>query len=272
MRHTQEGFPLEICGVVTQKSRVQKYHRITNVHPDPENHFEMDASEYTQALDSGELIAVVHSHHGDGCTTLPSVADSAQCNEMGVAWVITSCPEGDLRIVQPERLPLIGRPGRWVIKIAGLHSIRNMVSSIITQYHASGGRMERSAFMMITGSVKVLLKTANQFTAICACFSYRHQRTTQEYIAITSYCTIAASYRARIFFRMVSGSHCSHWARFAGGFEMSGLVKIKLSGSLGRRFGVFHEMAVASWPECIRAMSSRLKDLRHSFKAKLDHK
>uniref|UniRef100_A0A6M5C9X8 Minor tail protein n=1 Tax=Vibrio phage Vc1 TaxID=1480731 RepID=A0A6M5C9X8_9CAUD len=62
MRHTQEGFPLEICGVVTQKSRVQKYHRITNVHPDPENHFEMDASEYTQALDSGELIAVVHSH------------------------------------------------------------------------------------------------------------------------------------------------------------------------------------------------------------------
>uniref|UniRef100_A0A6M5CAZ2 Tail assembly protein n=1 Tax=Vibrio phage Vc1 TaxID=1480731 RepID=A0A6M5CAZ2_9CAUD len=55
-------------------------------------------------------------------------------------------------------------------------------------------------------------------------------------------------------------------------FALSGLVKIKLSGSLGRRFGVFHEMAVASWPECIRAMSSGLKDLRHSFKAKLDHK
>lgn len=110
MRHTQEGFPFEICGVVTQKSRVQKYHRITNVHSDPQNHFEMDASEYAQALDIGELIAVVHSHPGDGCTTLPSVADSAQCNEMGVAWVITSWPEGDMRIVQPESLPLIGRP------------------------------------------------------------------------------------------------------------------------------------------------------------------
>lgn len=34
------------------------------------------------------------------------------------------------------------------------------------------------------------------------------------------------------------------------------LVKtIKLSGSLGRRFGVFHNFAVDSFPECIRALS-----------------
>lgn len=32
--------------------------------------------------------------------------------------------------------------------------------------------------------------------------------------------------------------------------------KIKLSGSLGRRFGVFHELAVDSYPEAIRALSA----------------
>lgn len=36
------------------------------------------------------------------------------------------------------------------------------------------------------------------------------------------------------------------------------IKKIKLSGSLGRRFGVFHEMAVDSYPEAIRALSSQV--------------
>lgn len=36
------------------------------------------------------------------------------------------------------------------------------------------------------------------------------------------------------------------------------LKVIKLSGSLGRRFGVFHKMAVDSYPEAIRALSSQV--------------
>ena len=34
---------------------------------------------------------------------------------------------------------------------------------------------------------------------------------------------------------------------------METIKRIKLSGSLGRRFGVFHELAVESYPEAIRA-------------------
>lgn len=37
---------------------------------------------------------------------------------------------------------------------------------------------------------------------------------------------------------------------------MQTLKRIKLSGSLGRRFGVFHELAVDSYPEAIRALSA----------------
>lgn len=108
--HANEVYPHECCGVVTQKGRVQKYHRIDNVHEDPENHFTMDSTQYVEAIDKGEMIAVVHSHTGDGASTMPSAHDACICDEMGVSWVIVSLPEGDLRIVEPEIRPLTGRP------------------------------------------------------------------------------------------------------------------------------------------------------------------
>ena len=40
------------------------------------------------------------------------------------------------------------------------------------------------------------------------------------------------------------------------------LKVIKLSGSLGRRFGVFHKMAVDSYPEAIRALSSQVEGFK----------
>lgn len=43
---------------------------------------------------------------------------------------------------------------------------------------------------------------------------------------------------------------------------MQTLKTIKLSGSLGRRFGVFHELAVDSYPEAIRALSACLEGFK----------
>lgn len=46
------------------------------------------------------------------------------------------------------------------------------------------------------------------------------------------------------------------------------IKKIKLSGSLGKRFGVFHEFAVDSYPDAIRALSSQVsgfKDFMQSY-------
>ncbi|AWD92251.1 tail protein [Escherichia phage vB_EcoS_IME347] len=43
---------------------------------------------------------------------------------------------------------------------------------------------------------------------------------------------------------------------------MSELKKIKLSGSLGKRFGVFHYLAVDSYPEAIRALSSQVEGFK----------
>lgn len=111
-RHAESVYPNECVGVVMQKSRVQKYYPIDNVHSDPENHGEPDAQQYGDAVcdDNGVMIAFVHSHTGDGATTMPSTHDECMCNEFGVPFVIVSLPEGDLRIVEPESPPLIGRP------------------------------------------------------------------------------------------------------------------------------------------------------------------
>ena len=43
---------------------------------------------------------------------------------------------------------------------------------------------------------------------------------------------------------------------------MNNVINIKLSGSLGRRFGVFHKYAVESWPECVRALSSQVEGFK----------
>lgn len=109
-QHAQDVYPNECCGVVTQRGRVQKYTPIDNVHPDPENHFDMDGTQYAEATDERDLVAVVHSHTGDGATTLPSAHDTCMCDEMEVDWVIVSLPEGDMRIVEPQSRPLTGRP------------------------------------------------------------------------------------------------------------------------------------------------------------------
>lgn len=52
---------------------------------------------------------------------------------------------------------------------------------------------------------------------------------------------------------------------------MTSVKTIKLSGSLGRRFGVFHRFAIDSFPEAIRAMSYQVpgfKDFMNSYVGK----
>lgn len=111
--HAKELYPEECCGAITQKGRVQKYHRLTNIHDDKENGFEPDHEEYAALMDEREVIAIVHSHCGDGATTLPSAHDICMCNEFEIPFVIVSLPEGDMRIVEPKHMPLIGRP--WAL-------------------------------------------------------------------------------------------------------------------------------------------------------------
>lgn len=116
-QHVIACYPEECCGLVMQKSRVQKFVPLKNAHSDPMSHFVPDAQEYFDATnESGwEVVTLVHSHCGDGANTFPSDSDVANCNEHQIPYTIVSWPEGDMRIIQPEQMPLIGRP--WVLGV-----------------------------------------------------------------------------------------------------------------------------------------------------------
>lgn len=110
LAHAESAFPSECCGLVIQKGRVEKYIPCENRATEPGEQFEIAPEEYAAAEDQGTVVAVVHSHPGDGATTQPSELDMLMCDATEVPWVIASWPEGDIRTIMPRGdRPLTGR-------------------------------------------------------------------------------------------------------------------------------------------------------------------
>jgi proteasome lid subunit RPN8/RPN11 len=109
MAHAAAEYPRECCGVVAQKSRVERYFPCRNLAAAPEDNFVLCPEDYAAAEDWGTVIAIAHSH--PDATTQPSELDKAQCDATLLPWHIVSWPEGDLRTIQPRgELPLLERP------------------------------------------------------------------------------------------------------------------------------------------------------------------
>ncbi|MDX7992969.1 C40 family peptidase [Xenorhabdus littoralis] len=107
--HARTEYPNECCGVIAQKSRVEKYLPCKNLAPNPAEQFQLDPHDYLAASTWGTITGIVHSH--PDATTLPSNLDEAQCDFTELPWHIVSWPEGDFRTIYPRgELPLIGRP------------------------------------------------------------------------------------------------------------------------------------------------------------------
>lgn len=108
MAHAEAEYPKEACGVIAQKSRVQRYFPCNNLALDQNEQFHLDPQGYADAEEWGTVTAIVHSH--PDATTHPSELDLAQCDATELPWHIVSWPDGDLRTIHPRgELPLIGR-------------------------------------------------------------------------------------------------------------------------------------------------------------------
>ncbi|MBQ0463819.1 C40 family peptidase, partial [Enterobacter hormaechei] len=75
LAHAATSFPEECCGVVIQKGRVEKYIPCKNNAESPTEQFELNPEDYAAAEEQGTVVAIVHSHPGDGATTQPSELD-----------------------------------------------------------------------------------------------------------------------------------------------------------------------------------------------------
>lgn len=100
--------PIEGVWLITESG----VREVPNVHPDPENHFEVSAEDSLSAHKEG-LLAVVHSHPGRD--PVPSEADMASQLRTGVPWGIVAVNNGEASDfiwwgAEYPRPPLLGRP------------------------------------------------------------------------------------------------------------------------------------------------------------------
>ncbi|HYG07646.1 MAG TPA: C40 family peptidase [Stenotrophomonas sp.] len=114
--HAVAEYPRECCGLIVAVGEGETYVPCRNVAATPSEHFRLPGEDYAIAEDSGQVLALVHSHPNAPAT--PSDADRVQCEASGLTWHIVSVgqvdgkPEcGDVRTIEPcgFEAPLVGR-------------------------------------------------------------------------------------------------------------------------------------------------------------------
>lgn len=86
LEHARASAPTECCGLIVKKGDEHRYWPARNVAVDPVNHFEIDADDWIDAENAGEVIAVVHSHP-DGPRHLTSL-DRINQIKTGLDWLL----------------------------------------------------------------------------------------------------------------------------------------------------------------------------------------
>lgn len=109
--HARQAYPKECCGVIVRTPLGEHYHPCRNIEAgdDAKDRFALDPHDWMAAEESGEIVAVVHSH--PDASAHPTDADRVMCNRTGLPWLILSYPGGVMLQCQPngQRLPLVGR-------------------------------------------------------------------------------------------------------------------------------------------------------------------
>lgn len=113
--HAEASYPAESCGLVVIVKGRERYIACTNSAQGTE-HFVLPAEEYAAAEESGEIVAIVHSH--PDVPAEPSQADLVACEGSGLPWHIVRVDladgkpkAGELASIAPTgyKAPLVGR-------------------------------------------------------------------------------------------------------------------------------------------------------------------
>ena len=114
LKHAQEEYPRESCGLVLLRHGKLRYHRCRNLATDPEQMFVIDPDDWVEAEDSGAQVAwIIHSHPSS--PPEPSQADRVACEQWGIPWAIVQPQTGAWGEHRPNgyRAPLLGREWVW---------------------------------------------------------------------------------------------------------------------------------------------------------------
>lgn len=108
--HAQAEEPRECCGVIVREAGEQiTYIACRNIASE-RNQFVIDPTDYVRAAETGEIVAIAHSHILIPPT--PTEADRTEIERSGLPWLIVNHPTGAYTVTVPAgyTAPLIGRP------------------------------------------------------------------------------------------------------------------------------------------------------------------
>lgn len=92
LNHARREAPRESCGLLVRVDGAEIYWACANL-ADDEEYFVLDPDDYVRAEESGEVLAVIHSHPQP--TPEPSEFDHQACVESGLPWHIVSSETGE---------------------------------------------------------------------------------------------------------------------------------------------------------------------------------
>lgn len=145
MAHAAQEQPRECCGLIVQAKNPLSdeliYRPCHNLATAIE-HFILDPTDYAQAEDAGDIIAVVHSHIY--VSAEPSAADLVGIEKSSLPWLIVNWPTGVWTMTEPQKaavsIPLEGREF-----VHGVHDCYGIVRDyyrelgiVLADYHRQG--------------------------------------------------------------------------------------------------------------------------------------
>ncbi len=105
LKHAKQYEPREMCGfIVLSADKSKRFYPCENKAADPENFFEIDPQDFIDAEESGEIVAVVHSHPGGEPVLSGADLQIQMVNQLDF-WLVC----GDEIYIFPKIAPLIGR-------------------------------------------------------------------------------------------------------------------------------------------------------------------
>tara|TARA_R100001126_G_C4870818_1_gene172925 strand:+ start:458 stop:1159 length:702 start_codon:yes stop_codon:yes gene_type:complete len=112
-KFASESQPNEICGLLALIKGKETFWPCKNLSNEPDEYFIIDPEDWANCEDQGELVGIVHSHpHG---SALPSEADKASCEHLGLPFYIYSLEHNDWYCFEPSGYEsgLFGRTWIW---------------------------------------------------------------------------------------------------------------------------------------------------------------